>query len=113
MLRWSNSCKGVLCLALSYALLLMCWTCNPNLLLRDKAVVQSTYTGVYKKGGPSCVDPGRQLSDLVDRSTGEARRRKKAAPEVSPLQTAACNSAGGTRRPAPVITTLLPVPSGR
>ena len=75
--------------------------------------MQSTYTGVYKKGGPSCVDPGKQLSDLVDRSAGEARGRKKAAPEVSPLQTAARNSAGEACRPAPVITALLPAPSGR
>ena len=75
--------------------------------------MQSTYTGVYKKGGPSCVDPGKQLSDLVDRSSGEAKGRKKAAQEASPLQSAASNNAGVARRPAPVITTLLPATSGR
>ncbi len=76
--------------------------------------MQSTYTGVYKKGGPSCVDPGKQLSDLVDRSSGEAKGRKKAAAqEVSPLQSAAPNNTDVVRRPAPVITTLLPATSGR
>ena len=75
--------------------------------------MQSTYTGVYKKGGPSCVDPGKQLSDLVDRSTGEAKGRRRASAEVTPLQPAASNTASALRRPAPVITTLLPAHSGR
>lgn len=84
-----------------------------KLWLRRLWNVQSTYTGVYKKGGPTCVEPGKQLSDLVDRSPADVRGRKKGAPEMSPLQTASGNSANFTRKPAPIITTLLPTHSGR
>jgi hypothetical protein len=74
---------------------------------------QSLFTGVYKNGGPTCVEPGKQLADLVDRSTADVRGRKKGGPsEVSPLQTASGNSAGAARKPAPIITTLVPTHSG-
>ena len=99
------------CLVMCNGSVLHAAHCQPWLL--RGAPTQSTYTGVYKKGGPSCVDPGKQLSDLVDRSSGEAKGRRKASVEVSPLQNAASNSGVAPCRPAPVITTLLPATSGR
>ena len=49
------------------------------------ACAQSTYTGVYKKGGPTNVEPGRQLSDLLDRSPADVRgiKRSTLAAQVS------------------------------
>lgn len=41
------------------------------------ARVQSTYTGVYAKGGPTNVDASGQLSDLLDRSPADVRGIKK------------------------------------
>lgn len=38
---------------------------------------QSTYTGVYKKGGPSTVEPSKDLSALLDRSPADVRGIKK------------------------------------
>ena len=38
---------------------------------------QSTYTGVYAKGGPTNVDASGQLSDLLDRSPTDVRGIKK------------------------------------
>ena len=38
---------------------------------------QSTYTGVYAKGGPTNVDASGQLSDLLDRSPADVRGIKK------------------------------------
>lgn len=86
---------------------------SAKLALRRLWNVQSTYTGVYKKGGPTCVEPGKQLSDLVDRSPADIRGRKKGAQEMSPLQTSSGNNANSARKPAPIITTLLPTHSGR
>jgi hypothetical protein len=37
---------------------------------------QSTYTGVYKQGGPTNVDAKITLSNLLDRSPADARGRK-------------------------------------
>lgn len=36
-------------------------------------VVQSTYTGVYARGGPSSVEPSNELSALLDRSPADIR----------------------------------------
>lgn len=37
------------------------------------AVLQSTYTGVYAKGGPTNVDGKGDLSELCDRSDANVR----------------------------------------
>lgn len=34
---------------------------------------QSTYTGVYARGGPSNVEPSNELSALLDRSPADIR----------------------------------------
>jgi hypothetical protein len=74
---------------------------------------QSMFTGVYKNGGPTCVEPGKQLANLVDRSPADVRCRKKGGPlEVSPLPMTSGNGAGAVRKPAPIITTLVPTHSG-
>ena len=76
--------------------------------------LQSTYTGVYKKGGPTCVEPGKRLSDLVDRSQANGMASRRASLGVSPLQAAPNgNSATNGRKPAPIVTTLTPTYSGR
>ena len=36
-------------------------------------VLQSTYTGVYARGGPSCIEEDRSLSSLLDRSPADIR----------------------------------------
>lgn len=41
-------------------------------------VVQSTYTGVHARGGPTTVDPSKDLSALLDRSESDVRGVKKA-----------------------------------
>ena len=38
---------------------------------------KSTYTGVYSRGGPTNVDPSKDLSSLLDRSEADVRGRKK------------------------------------
>ncbi|CAK0783737.1 hypothetical protein CVIRNUC_006936 [Coccomyxa viridis] len=74
---------------------------------------KSTYTGVYKKGGPTCVEPGKRLSDLVDRSQANAMASRRASLGVSPLQAAPNgNSATNGRKPAPIVTSLVPTYSG-
>ena len=76
--------------------------------------MQSTYTGVYKKGGPTCVEPGKRLSDLVDRSQANGMASRRASLGVSPLQAAPNgNSATNGRKPAPIVTSLVPTYSGR
>ena len=40
---------------------------------------QSTYTGVYARGGPTNVDPSKDLSALLDRSPADVRGIKKPA----------------------------------
>ena len=39
--------------------------------------MQSTYTGVYSRGGPTNVDPSKDLSSLLDRSDADVRGVKK------------------------------------
>jgi hypothetical protein len=38
---------------------------------------KSTYTGVYSRGGPTNVDPSKDLSSLLDRSEADVRGVKK------------------------------------
>lgn len=80
---------------------------------------QSTYTGVYKKGGPSTVEPSKDLSSLLDRSPADVRGIKKsvaAQQERSPLASSAAAAAAGDapaaagnapRRPPAINTTSL------
>ena len=42
-------------------------------------MVQSTYTGVHARGGPTTVDPSKDLSALLDRSESDVRGVKKVA----------------------------------
>lgn len=43
--------------------------------------MQSTYTGVYAKGGPKAVDPPKNdLSTFLDRSEADVRGVKKSVP---------------------------------
>ena len=53
--------------------------------------LQSTYTGVYARGGPTNVDPSKDLSALLDRSPADVRGIKKpaAASQNDPPQAAA------------------------
>ena len=46
-------------------------------LLREPCCLQSTYTGVYSRGGPTNVDPSKELSSLLDRSDADVRGVKK------------------------------------
>ena len=69
---------------------------------------------MYKKGGPTCVEPGKRLSDLVDRSQANGAAARRASLGTSPLQAAPNgNSATNGRKPAPIVTTLIPTYSGR
>ena len=53
--------------------------CLHRLALAESAGghAQSTYTGVYAKGGPTNVDASGNLSDLLDRSPADVRGIKK------------------------------------
>lgn len=80
--------------------------------------LQSTYTGVYKKGGPSTVEPSRELSSLLDRSPADVRGIKRsvlAQQGDSPLAAESplgggnggANSGGSSFRKPPMIKTNL------
>ncbi|KAK9845950.1 hypothetical protein WJX81_006732 [Elliptochloris bilobata] len=51
--------------------------CAPSALLTAAGGRNSTYTGVYAKGGPTNVEASGQLSDLLDRSPADVRGIKK------------------------------------
>lgn len=53
------------------------YQCLEHASLQTLAHVQSTYTGVYAKGGPTNVDASGNLSDLLDRSPADVRGIKK------------------------------------
>lgn len=79
---------------------------------------QSTYTGVYKKGGPSTVEPSKDLSALLDRSPADVRGIKKsviAQQGGSPLTNAdsspAASVGNALRRPPSINTSVLATPA--
>ncbi|EIE25016.1 p25-alpha-domain-containing protein [Coccomyxa subellipsoidea C-169] len=79
---------------------------------------KSTYTGVYKKGGPSTVEPSKDLSALLDRSPADIRGIKKsviAQQGGSPLTNAdsspAAAAGNAPRRPPSINTTVLTNPA--
>lgn len=67
--------------------------------------MQSTYTGVYSRGGPTNVEPSRELSDLLDRSDADVRGVKKRVSGAgdAPLSARGANpsrlSTGGSEPP--------------
>lgn len=80
--------------------------------------MQSTYTGVYKKGGPSTVEPSKDLSALLDRSPADVRGIKKsviAQQGGSPLTNAdwspAASGGNALRRPPSINTSVLATPA--
>ncbi|BDA41253.1 probable tubulin polymerization-promoting protein family member 3 at C-terminar half [Coccomyxa sp. Obi] len=84
---------------------------------------KSTYTGVYKKGGPSTVEPSKDLSALLDRSPADVRGIKKstlAQQGTSPLaggnavaaeQSPTVSGGHMPRRPPAINTTPLTAPA--
>ncbi|CAL8462026.1 g1557 [Coccomyxa elongata] len=85
---------------------------------------KSTYTGVYKKGGPSTVEPSKDLSALLDRSPADVRGIKKstlAQQGTSPLaaggstmaaeQSPTMSAGNVMRRPPAIKTTPLSGPA--
>ncbi|KAK9908613.1 hypothetical protein WJX75_000439 [Coccomyxa subellipsoidea] len=79
---------------------------------------KSTYTGVYKKGGPSTVEPSKDLSALLDRSPADVRGIKKsviAQQGGSPLTNAdsspAASGGNALRRPPSINTSVLATPA--
>jgi len=67
---------------------------------------KSTYTGVYKKGGPKAIDDSHDLSTLLDRSEADVRGVKKAMP--GRLPPAPKTTAGGGLEQTPQRTTGTP-----
>ena len=55
---------------------------------------QSTYTGVYARGGPTNVDPSKELSALLDRSEADVRGIKKTSSNASALSDASLTARG-------------------
>lgn len=50
--------------------------CHRQLTQFTLWLVQSTYTGVYARGGPTNVEPSKDLSSLLDRSPADIRGNK-------------------------------------
>jgi hypothetical protein len=64
--------------------------------------LQSTYTGVYARGGPTNVDPSRDLSAILDRSPADLRGVKKLSNELSALRVSLPHSLHHTPGSTPV-----------
>eukprot|EP00884_Botryococcus_braunii_P021327 jgi/Botrbrau1/7879/Bobra.9_2s0053.2 len=70
---------------------------------------KSTYTGVYARGGPTNVEPSKDLSAILDRSPADMRGVKKLSHDLSALRVSLPHSLHHT----PVSTPTSGGPAGR